>query len=342
MTEYGLAPINFGPSFTEAATPGVIGTSRWLAPEILSASREDSSTSGLESKPADVYAFAMLAVEAFTGNAPFEGRKNESVMHFVLEGGRPEMPTNARVAGLTSEIWDFLESCWQRNAEKRPTMEEVVRRWEKFAERSNDDNIVVTEYVHEYVHVLPVSPSLFSTFFYLLREPQPIVESAPGPGLPQGRVGAVRFRTESGPPRHRTEPGPPRPRTQSGPIQPRAASCPVQFQTESGLVRLGTDSIPVRLRTDSGPFQLRLSVERIRTTSDAVPPRTKPEAVPPQKPKAVPPQNNPGAAQPQPPAAAPRPSEYFFPRRYRPQVLMCIYRNTEALEKMVLRVILIL
>ena len=350
LTEYGLASINFGPRFTEAATPGVIGTSRWLAPEILSASREDSSTFGMESKPADVYAFAMLAVEAFTGMVPLEGRKNESVMHFVLEGGRPEMPANAQVAGLTSEIWDFLESCWEHNPEKRPTVEEVVRRWEKFVERSDDDDIIVTEYVH----VILVSPSPFSTFFYQLREPQPIVEPAPGPGPLLGRFDAVRCqlvsegvrdRTESGPPRHRTEPGPPRPRTLSSPIQPRTPSCPVPFQTESGIVRLRTDSIPVRLRTDSGPFQLRLSVERIRTTPDAVPPRTKPEAIPPQtKHMAVPPQTKPKAVPPQkePEIAQPQPSEYFLPRGHQPQGLMRIYRNTEALEEVVLRIILIL
>ena len=85
-----------------------------------------------ESKAADVFAFGMFGVEVFTGKIPFEGQKNEAVVLHISGGGRPEMPENAQAVGLTGEMWKLFESCWQQNPKKRPTMVEVVRRWQKF------------------------------------------------------------------------------------------------------------------------------------------------------------------------------------------------------------------
>ena len=99
----------------------------------------------LEAKPADVFAFAMLVVEIFTGKIPFEELKNEAVVPWVLGGGRPKMPESAWAVGLTDEIWGLLTSCWQQDPERRPTMNEVVGRWRKFVEPN--ENGVVTEYV---------------------------------------------------------------------------------------------------------------------------------------------------------------------------------------------------
>jgi len=99
-----------------------------------------------ESKHADVFAFAMFAVEVFTGKIPFEEQKNEAVVLQISRGGRPVMPANAQVVGLTSDMWKLLESCWQQNPKKRPTMDEVVRRWETFVEH-DDDNEIITEWV---------------------------------------------------------------------------------------------------------------------------------------------------------------------------------------------------
>ena len=143
MTEYGLAPINSDPSFTVAATPGAVGSSRWLAPEIITPVRKGSNMPVMESKAADVFAFGMFAVEVFTGKIPFEEQKNEAVVLRISRGGRPEMPENSQMVGLTAEMWKLLESCWQQNPKRRPTMEEVVRRWEKFVGDNGDRNGVI-------------------------------------------------------------------------------------------------------------------------------------------------------------------------------------------------------
>ncbi|KAF9789416.1 kinase-like domain-containing protein [Thelephora terrestris] len=114
LTEFGLAPINSDPNFTVAATPGSVGTSRWLAPEIIApGARKGGNMPVMESTAADVFAFAMISLEVFTG-------------------GRPEMPKDAQAIGLTAGMWTLLESCWQQSPKKRPQMEEVVERWGQF------------------------------------------------------------------------------------------------------------------------------------------------------------------------------------------------------------------
>ena len=146
LTEYGLAPINSDPSFTVAATPGAVGTSRWLAPEIIAPARRARTVPVMESKPADVFAFGMFAIEVFTGKIPFEEHKNEAVVLRISRGGRPKMPRNSQAVGLTTEIWSVLESCWHQNPKKRPMMQEVVIKWQRFV--GNDDNLrVFPEYV---------------------------------------------------------------------------------------------------------------------------------------------------------------------------------------------------
>jgi cyclophilin family peptidyl-prolyl cis-trans isomerase len=84
------------------------------------------------SKPADVFAFAMLAVEVFSGRVPFGNMKNESVVIQIASGKRPAKPQAAEQLGLTAEMWKFIEKCWNANPSKRPTIDEVVSAWEGF------------------------------------------------------------------------------------------------------------------------------------------------------------------------------------------------------------------
>ena len=88
----------------------------------------------MESKAADVFAFAMVAVEVYTGEVPFQGDPPAMAASRVLKGGRPEMPRDAEQMGLTNDIWEFLERCWHQNPKKRPTVKEVVRKWQRFVD----------------------------------------------------------------------------------------------------------------------------------------------------------------------------------------------------------------
>lgn len=148
LTEYGLAPINSDPRFAVPAIPGAVGISRWSAPEIIEPSCDSNGISVMESKPADVFSFAMFAVEVFAGTVPFERQTLTIAALRIIRGERPEMPGNAPDVGLTDEMWKHLESCWQQDPKKRSTMEEVVKEWRKFVEHNGDGNFgIATECV---------------------------------------------------------------------------------------------------------------------------------------------------------------------------------------------------
>ena len=132
ICDYGLTPITSNPVFAIVATPGVAGSPRWLAPEIIGPPSETGSKQILASKPADVFAFAMLVVEVFTGKVPFPDMTNGSVIIQVVNGKRPVKPPAAEQLGLTTEMWKFIEKCWSADPSKRPTMDEVVRTWGRF------------------------------------------------------------------------------------------------------------------------------------------------------------------------------------------------------------------
>ena len=131
LTEYGLAPINTDPRFTVVMTPGAAGTSWWLAPEIITPTRKGAAMPVMESKPADIFAFAMLAAEVFTGKVPFEEQIDEAVALRISQGERPAIPEYARDVGLTKEMWKILEGCWHRTPKKRLVVGEVVKRWQR-------------------------------------------------------------------------------------------------------------------------------------------------------------------------------------------------------------------
>ena len=130
VCDYGLTPITSNPTFTIAATPGTAGSPRWLAPEILEPPKKATSKQTTASKSGDVFAFAMLTVEVFTGKVPFANMTNGSVIIQMANGRRPAKPQAAEQ--LTSEMWRFTEKCWSANPSRRPTFDEVVKTWEGF------------------------------------------------------------------------------------------------------------------------------------------------------------------------------------------------------------------
>lgn len=127
ICDYGLSPIISNPIFTIARISGVPGSFRWLAPEIIDPPNNKPRTA---SKPADIFAFAMLAMEVFTGEVPFGNMTNMSVVLHIVTGKRPARPQDAGQFGLTTEMWKFIEKCWSANPNKRPTTYEVVTKWE--------------------------------------------------------------------------------------------------------------------------------------------------------------------------------------------------------------------
>ena len=253
----------------------------------------------MESKTADVFAFGMFAVEVFTGKIPFEEQKNEAVVLRISRGDRPDMPENAQAVGLTGEIWKLLESCWQQNPNKRPTMEEIVKRWEKFTKNSNDDSNLFSGCVQITLVIRTSSSAPYSTSYGRPREPQP----------PAGFTQATS--------RRRARTMAPRPPPMSEAARPRRSSAAPQFRTEN---------YPPRPISDKS--------NRLRTTSEFARPGARSEAVH-KVPRSDVAQRgiNPEAARPQAQPPAPLPSESFFSEGYRSQVLMTAVSEEDTPEK---------
>jgi hypothetical protein len=83
----------------------------------------------MDSIPADVFGFGMLAIEIFTGKVPFAESSVPGAVDQILGGKRPALPQNAEDIGLTAQRWALLQRCWESDPTARPTMKEVVRMW---------------------------------------------------------------------------------------------------------------------------------------------------------------------------------------------------------------------
>ena len=117
---------------SETKTPGAVRHFQWNAPEIIGPPKGSKSGPLTESKPADVFAFAMLAVEVYTGELPFGDIPNEQAVLKIFNRERPSKPAAEE---LTEDMWKFVKRCWGQRPKKRPTIDEVVRIWEGFVNR---------------------------------------------------------------------------------------------------------------------------------------------------------------------------------------------------------------
>jgi len=70
LSDYGLMLVQSNP-FMVADTPGVVGISRWLTPELIDLPRRKGARQPAGTEQADIFAFAMLAIQVFTGELPF-------------------------------------------------------------------------------------------------------------------------------------------------------------------------------------------------------------------------------------------------------------------------------
>ncbi|KAF8602302.1 kinase-like protein [Ceratobasidium sp. AG-I] len=98
------------------------GTMRWMAPELLLSSDEESNVSTTKSTQTDVYALGMTMLEIISGRVPYFEYKHESGIYRALDKKkaptRPdEFPTTDEKA---NQIWALLLNCWDHTPSARP------------------------------------------------------------------------------------------------------------------------------------------------------------------------------------------------------------------------------
>uniref|UniRef100_A0A0W0FCY8 Uncharacterized protein n=1 Tax=Moniliophthora roreri TaxID=221103 RepID=A0A0W0FCY8_MONRR len=100
------------------------GTTRWLAPELLSSESRPSYKS-------DMYAFGCVCYEIYTGLPPFHNLLYDAaVLLQVMQGNRPSRPDN--MPELSDEMWSLIEGCWATEPSSRPDIEEVRKSIDTF------------------------------------------------------------------------------------------------------------------------------------------------------------------------------------------------------------------
>jgi len=89
------------------------GTPCWTAPEVIKG--KPCGT------PADVYSFGIVMWEVLTRRVPYEGAPMANVVGDVLDGVRPEIPSDC-----PRDFGRMMERCWSAEPKNRPTIEDVL------------------------------------------------------------------------------------------------------------------------------------------------------------------------------------------------------------------------
>jgi len=132
LADFGLATMEMdATSMMTLETHRGTGTLRWQAPELFGDFLNvDTDDNPPHNTPAtDVYAFACVCYEMFTGNIPFADTVKEfQVIGLVVGGKRPLQPKDelSSSRGLNDIIWRLIEECWSQKWADRPTADQIV------------------------------------------------------------------------------------------------------------------------------------------------------------------------------------------------------------------------
>lgn len=139
LADFGLSSVKdpeilLWASQSAAASTG--GTLRYQAPELFELENDGGAEGSLmptNTMPTDVYAWACLCYQVFTGKLPFfEYRSEAAVMMKVMQGTRPTRPAALEgqdtTRSITEDIWGLMNDCWERDPASRPTIIQALSR----------------------------------------------------------------------------------------------------------------------------------------------------------------------------------------------------------------------
>ncbi|KAF9643026.1 kinase-like protein [Thelephora ganbajun] len=116
IADFGLAIVTKNLNSLRPATGQPFHTPLWSAPEVLYGENP--------SKESDIFSFAMIMIEVFTGAIPFNGRSAFVAVSAIMGGERPPRPAHPT---LTDNLWTLMQRCWDHNPRLRPEISEVLQ-----------------------------------------------------------------------------------------------------------------------------------------------------------------------------------------------------------------------
>ncbi|KDQ51592.1 hypothetical protein JAAARDRAFT_140013 [Jaapia argillacea MUCL 33604] len=126
LCDFGLAILFKLPSsllYCPSSSGGdQFGNIRWMAPETHYPQLAKPSFE------TDIYQFACVALELYTGQVPFPELRDIQVPSVVVSGARPRYPGAGQYGRtLPQTLWGVMEQCWEQTPSDRPTALDVLK-----------------------------------------------------------------------------------------------------------------------------------------------------------------------------------------------------------------------
>ncbi|KAF8216543.1 kinase-like domain-containing protein [Mycena galopus ATCC 62051] len=143
LADFGLAVFSEATAATHTSHRG--GSVRWMGPEL-----HYPQSCGLETFKrtfaSDVYSFAFVCVELYTGKPPFSDISHDAaVMLRVMAKERPARPCDAKGRKLMSDaLWAIVQQCWSHDVAERPSMARVV----EMMQDANEELRIAVRFLH--------------------------------------------------------------------------------------------------------------------------------------------------------------------------------------------------
>ncbi|KAF7370569.1 hypothetical protein MSAN_00689300 [Mycena sanguinolenta] len=108
----------------------------------------------------DVYSFAFVCVELYTGKPPFSDISHDAaVILRVMAKERPPRPCDAKGRKLMSDaLWTTVQQCWSHNIAERPSMARVV----EMMQDANEDLPIVVRFLSIFVEFMSICAYIHS------------------------------------------------------------------------------------------------------------------------------------------------------------------------------------
>ncbi|KAF7336077.1 Kinase-like protein [Mycena sanguinolenta] len=128
LSDFGLATTIADADSTVRVTSSSnrAGSVRWFAPELIDPTKF-GCTKFVRTKASDVYAYACVCLELYTGNPPFSHLQDVAAMLWVIGGERPEQPPF-----ISAAVWQLVTSAWVEDFRARPTIHDIAVTLEGF------------------------------------------------------------------------------------------------------------------------------------------------------------------------------------------------------------------